>query len=219
MDDDVNAIIAILKTRCNLLGRFRHSSIDMKILSRYLANLADRGLVSNFLARRDEQAFRDLYHRHAPALYQLALRLVGWNVHEAEEAVQDTWMRALEALEGFRWESSLRTWLSGIAINRCRELYRQRARQGHEVVIEQLAQEISTTENFERLDLEQAIAELPNGYRQVLVLHDVEGYTHEEISRMLEIEVGTSKSQLSRARSSVREALQIVKSKSANRSI
>jgi RNA polymerase sigma-70 factor (ECF subfamily) len=98
-------------------------------------------------------------------------------------------------------------------------LYRQRARQNREVVVEQLAQEISTTENFERLDLEQAIAALPNGYRQVLVLHDVEGYTHEEISRMLEIEVGTSKSQLSRARSSVREALQIVKSKSANRSI
>jgi RNA polymerase sigma-70 factor (ECF subfamily) len=191
----------------------------MKILSRYLANLADRRLVSKFLARRNEPSFRELYHRHTPALYQLALRLVGWNVHEAEEVVQDTWMRAIEALGGFRWESSLRTWLSGIAINRCRELYRQRVRQSHEVVIEQLAQEISTTENFERLDLEQAIAALPNGYRQVLVLHDVEGYTHEEISRMLEIEVGTSKSQLSRARSSVREALQAVATKSANRRI
>jgi RNA polymerase sigma-70 factor (ECF subfamily) len=191
----------------------------MKILSRYLANLADRWLVRNFLVQRDEQSFRELYHRHAPALYQLALRLAGWNVHEAEEVVQDTWMRAIEALDGFRWESSLRTWLSGITINRCRELYRQRARQSHEVVVEQLAQEISTTENFERLDLEQAIAALPNGYRQVLVLHDVEGYTHEEISRMLEIEVGTSKSQLSRARSSVREAVQLVAAKSANRRI
>ncbi len=191
----------------------------MKIISRYLANLADRRLVSNFLARRDELSFRELYHRHTPALYQLALRLVGWNVHEAEEVVQDTWMRAIEALDGFRWESSLRTWLSGIAINRCRELYRQRARQSHELVVEQLVQEASTSENFERLDLEQAIAALPNGYRQVLVLHDVEGYTHEEISRMLEIEVGTSKSQLSRARSSVREALQTVATKSANRRI
>ncbi len=191
----------------------------MKILSRYLANFADRRLVSNFLARRDEPSFRELYHRHTPALYQLALRLVGWNVHEAEEVVQDTWMRAIETLDGFRWESSLRTWLSGIAINRCRELYRQRARQSHELVVEQLMQEASTSENFERLDLEQAIAALPNGYRQVLVLHDVEGYTHEEISRMLEIEVGTSKSQLSRARSSVREALQVVATKSANRRI
>ncbi|MCI0696442.1 RNA polymerase sigma factor [candidate division KSB1 bacterium] len=191
----------------------------MKILSRYLANLADRRLVSNFLARRDEPSFRELYHRHTPALYQLVLRLAGWNVHEAEEIVQDTWMRAIEALDGFRWESSLRTWLSGIAINRCRELYRQRARQSHEVMVEQLAQETSITENFERLDLEQAIAALPNGYRQVLVLHDVEGYTHEEISRMLEIEVGTSKSQLARARSSVREALQVVATKSANRRI
>jgi RNA polymerase sigma-70 factor (ECF subfamily) len=191
----------------------------MKIISRYLANLADRRLVSNFFARRDEPSFRELYHRHTPALYQLVLRLVGWNVYEAEEIVQDTWMRAIEALDGFRWESSLRTWLSGIAINRCRELYRQRARQSHEVMVEQLAQEISTAENFERLDLEQAIAALPNGYRQVLVLHDVEGYTHEEISRLLDIEVGTSKSQLSRARSSVREALQVVAAKSANRRI
>lgn len=191
----------------------------MKIISRYLANLAERRLVSNFLARRDETSFRELYHRHTPALYQLTLRLAGWNVHEAEEIVQDTWMRAIEALDKFRWESSLRTWLSGIAINRCRELYRLRVRQGHEVMVEQLAQETSITENFERLDLEQAIAALPNGYRQVLVLHDVEGYTHEEISRMLEIEVGTSKSQLSRARRSVREALQVVASKSANRRI
>lgn len=202
-----------LITRCNLLGRFRHLSIDMKILSKYLANLADRRLVSAFLARKDEQAFRDLYHRHTPALYQLALRLVGWNVHEAEEVVQDVWMRAIEALEGFRWEASLRTWLSSIAINRCHELNRLRARQSHEVMVEQLAQETSITENFERLDLEQAIAGLPNGYRQVLVLHDVEGYTHEEISRMLEIEVGTSKSQLSRARSSVRESMQAMAAK------
>ncbi len=191
----------------------------MKLISRYLANLADRRLVSNFLARRDEPSFRELYHRHTPALYQLVLRLVGWNVHEAEEVVQDMWMRAIEAFDGFRWESSLRTWLSSIAINRCRELYRQRARQSHEVMVEQLAQETSIAENFERLDLEQVIAALPNGYRQVLVLHDVEGYTHEEISRMLEIEVGTSKSQLSRARSSVREALQTVATKSANRRI
>ncbi len=180
----------------------------MKILSTYLAKLADRRLVNNFLAQRDEQSFRALYHRHTPALYQLALRLVGWNVHEAEEVVQETWMRAAEALGKFRWESSLRSWLSGIAINRCRELYRQRARQSHELVAEQLVEENSAANNFERLDLEQAIAVLPNGYRQVLVLHDVEGYTHEEISRLLDIEVGTSKSQLSRARSSVRASLQ-----------
>ncbi|MCG3118568.1 MAG: ECF RNA polymerase sigma factor SigE [bacterium] len=173
----------------------------------------------NFLARRDEQTFRALYHRHTPALYQLALRLASWNVHEAEEAVQDTWLRAIEALEKFRWESSLRTWLSGITINCCRELYRQRARRSDERVAEQYVQEDATTNDCEPLDLEQAIAALPNGYRQVLVLHDVEGYTHEEISRLLDIEVGTSKSQLARARRSVREALQVVAEKSANRRI
>lgn len=170
-------------------------------------------MVRKFLSRRDESSFRELYRRHTPALYQLALRLAGWNVHEAEEVVQDTWVRAIEALAGFRWESSLRTWLCSIAINRCRELYRLRAKQSHALVIEPLAEEIPHAENFERLDLEQAIAALPNGYRQVLVLHDVEGYTHEEISRLLEIEVGTSKSQLSRARHAVRESLQAMAAK------
>lgn len=191
----------------------------MKILSKYLAQRADRRLVRNFLALRDEQAFRALYHRHTPTLYQLALRLAGGNVHEAEEAVQDTWLRAIEALEKFRWESSLRTWLSGIAINCCRELYRQRVRQSDERVAEQYEQEDAATNDFAHLDLEQAIAALPHGYRQVLVLHDVEGYTHEEISRWLDIAVGTSKSQLARARRSVREALQVVAVKSANRRI
>lgn len=191
----------------------------MKILSKYLAQRADRRLVRHFLARRDEQAFRALYRRHTPTLYQLALRLAGGNVHEAEEAVQDTWLRAIEALEKFRWESSLRTWLSGIAINCCRELYRQRARQSDERVAEQYEQEDAATNDFAHLDLEQAIAALPHGYRQVLVLHDVEGYTHEEISRWLDIAVGTSKSQLARARRSVRAALQVVAVKSANRRI
>jgi len=180
----------------------------MKIITSYLAKLADRRLVHNFLARRDEASFRELYQRHAPALYQLALRLVGWKAQEAEEAVQDTWLRAIEKLETFRWESGLRTWLSGILINRCREFYRGRERESSTFIAEELATEVAAIKNFEPIDLEQAITALPNGYRQVLVLHDVEGFTHEEISRMLEIEVGTSKSQLSHARRNIRQALE-----------
>lgn len=179
----------------------------MQIITEYLAQLKDRRLVSNFLARRDESSFRVLYQRHTPTLYQLALRLAGWNVHEAEEIVQDTWLRAVEALAEFRWESSIRTWLSGILINRAREFYRTRKKEQHTIIADELATEVVATEDFERIDLEQAIAALPNGYRQVLVLHDIEGYTHEEIGRLLEIEAGTSKSQLSHARRAVRDAL------------
>jgi len=93
-------------------------------------------------------------------------------------------------------------------INRSRELHRERKKEQHTIIVDELAAEISVSENFERLDLEQAIAALPNGYRQILVLHDIEGYTHQEISRLLEIEIGTSKSQLSHARHAVRNSLQ-----------
>lgn len=189
----------------------------MTILPKYLENLTDRRLVGKFLAQRDELSFRHLYHRHTPALYQLTLRLVGWNVHDAEDVVQEAWTKAIERLEAFRWESSLRTYLCGIAINCCRELYRRRSRQHEAVLPDDVAQATSKIGELERIDLEQAIASLPIGYRQVLVLHDIEGYTHEEISRMMEIEVGTSKSQLSRARRSMREFLQSKKTKNVNR--
>jgi len=180
----------------------------MQIITEYLAQLKDRRLVGNFLARRDEHSFRVLYHRHTPALYQLALRLVGWNFQEAEEIVQDTWLRTVEALAEFRWESGFRTWLSGILINRSREFYRARKKERHAIIADEMAAEVAVAENFDRIDLEQAIAALPNGYRQVLVLHDIEGYTHEEIGRLLEIDAGTSKSQLSHARRAMRDSLQ-----------
>jgi RNA polymerase sigma-70 factor (ECF subfamily) len=180
----------------------------MQIITEYLAQLKDRRLVGNFLARRDEHSFRVLYQRHTPALYQLALRLAGWDVQEAEEIVQDTWLRAVEALAEFRWESSFRTWLSGILINRAREFYRARKKERHTSIADELGAEVAVVQNFERIDLEQAIAALPNGYRQVLVLHDIEGYTHEEIGRLLKIDAGTSKSQLSHARRVMRDSLQ-----------
>jgi len=193
---------------CNLSRRFCHSSIVMTIISKYLENLTDRWLVGKFLAQRDERSFHQLYRRHTPALYQSTLRLVGWNVHDAEDVVQEAWIKAVEKLEAFRWESSLRTWLSGIAINCCRELYRRRSGQHETVLPEEMEQTASRIGELERIDIERAIASLPDGYRQVLVLHDIEGYTHEEIGSMLDIEIGTSKSQLSRARTAMRKTLQ-----------
>jgi RNA polymerase sigma-70 factor (ECF subfamily) len=162
----------------------------------------ERELARAFLAG-DERAFRELYGRCTPALYRILFRLVAGRSDEAADLVQETWLRATRALPGFRWDSALSTWLVSIAINCLRE--RQRTTR---MAIEPAARERSAVESHEhRIDLEQAIAALPDGYRDVFVLHDIEGYTHEEIAQLLAIEAGTSKSQLSRARRALRAAL------------
>ena len=122
--------------------------------------------------------------------------------------VQEAWIRAVRQLSKFRWESSLRTWLTAIGLNLARETLRKRARTRTEEIDDRLELSARPVRDAERIDLERAIARLPNGYRTVLVLHDVQGFTHEEISRQLQIAVGTSKSQLFDARRAVRSLLQ-----------
>jgi RNA polymerase sigma factor (sigma-70 family) len=166
---------------------------------------ADRELVENYLRRREEASFLSLYRRHTPALFGLAVRLCAGERSDAEEILQEAWVRAAQALALFRWSSSLRTWLSGIVVNGWREHARARRRDvplegepsaaGHEVPV------------AARIDLAQAVGDLPDGFRAVVVLHDVEGFTHEEIGRLLGIEAGTSKSQLARAREALRRRL------------
>ena len=173
-----------------------------------LSSADDRSLADAVAGTGDERAFRELYRRHAPALYQLVLRMLGGETADAEDVVQETWIRAVRQLSKFRWESSLRTWLSAIGLNLAREILRKRGRARAEEFDERLGLAARPVRDGERIDLERAIARLPNGYRTVLVLHDVEGYTHEEISRQLQIAVGTSKSQLFDARRAVRSLLQ-----------
>jgi RNA polymerase sigma factor (sigma-70 family) len=167
---------------------------------------ADRVLAERVWRDNDEGAFRTLYRRHTPALHQFALRLLGGNEHEAEDVVQDTWIRAVEHLAEFRWEASLKTWLAGIALNVCRGLFRRKDRAWVTLHAGDEPTADPRTE-IELWDLEGAIAGLAPGYRTVLVLHDVEGFTHEEIAGRLEISPNTSKSQLSRARRALRVAL------------
>jgi len=172
------------------------------------ATSQDRALVDRFLRDRSESAFRALYHRHAPRLYQLALRLAGWREDEAAEILQDSWVRATRKLPEFRWESALATWLAGIVVNRSREARRERT--GGPIPLETLGAEPPgpSAGSETRLDLERAVASLPEGYRRVLILHDIEGYTHPEIGGVLGIEVGTSKSQLFEARRALRRRLE-----------
>lgn len=166
---------------------------------------ADLRLVARFLRSRDETAFRDLYRRHAAILYRYCLATLRES-GAAESAVQETWLRAVRHLERFDGRSTLRSWLVGIARNCCRELRRERARlrpvpDPDETIPERWSS------GTHRIDLQRAVDALPPRARSVLLLHDVEGCTHVEIGDMLEIDAGTSKSQLSRARRLLRRAL------------
>ncbi|MCP3959179.1 MAG: sigma-70 family RNA polymerase sigma factor [bacterium] len=174
---------------------------------------AGKALVAAYLESRGEGPFRALYRRHTPRIYQLALRILGGDERDAEEAVQETWIRAVRKLDAFAWRSTLSTWITGIAINVCRDLVRRRRSRPRPVAEEAAAEPAGPepvgtvlTKDL-RLDLERAISSLPQRSRQVLVLHDVEGYTHVEIGRFLDIEAGTSKSQLFQARKAMRARL------------
>ncbi len=166
----------------------------------------DRELAVLVLAG-DEPAFRQLYRRHTPRLLALVLRFLGGVEADAEDVVQEAWLRATERLGQFRWEAAFSSWLAAIALNLAREHIRKRSRRNE---VEWPEDDPPACEPLDRVDvpdLERAIARLPAGYRQVLVLHDVEGYRHEEIAQLLGVSAGTSKSQLFHARRAVRQAL------------
>lgn len=158
----------------------------------------DAALVSAFL-RGSEDAFGALYARHAPRMYGLARRLLGPHAGEADDVLQTAWMRASRRLQTFRGASSLSTWLCGFVVNCCRERAPGRLVSAEPPVPPPPAMRLD-----DPIDVHRALASLPDGYRAVLVLHDIEGHTHVEIARLLGIEPGTSKSQLSRARQAMR---------------
>jgi RNA polymerase sigma-70 factor (ECF subfamily) len=168
--------------------------------------MTDEILVNRFLASRSERDFRILYQANTPALYRTALRLCGGTKEMAEELIQETWCVAIRKLPGFQWKSSLRTWLIGILINLSKELHRRNAK----IMTNENTRQNQIHQNsfdLQSFDLENAIKALPPGYRQIVILHDVEGYTHHEIAEMLQITEGTSKSQLFHARKNLRDFL------------
>lgn len=169
---------------------------------------SDRELADAIVRGGDEEAFRVLYRRHSPRVFQFVLRLLGGDVAEAEDVMQETWLRAARALGAFRWESAFSSWLSGIALNRVRELARKRKRSLTQVDGD-WEFGVPPVDAGKRIDLERALALLPPGFRTVLVLHDVEGFTHQEIGDRLGITDGTSKSQLHGARKAMRRLMNV----------
>lgn len=168
----------------------------------------ERSLVAA-AARGEVAAFETLYRRHAARVHGVIARLVG-NGPRAEDLTQDAFVRAWQALPAFRYESALGTWLHRLAVNTA--LMDLRGRRGRLEEGEDALESVGVADSAGhrtalRLDLERAVASLPPGARAVLVLYDVEGWTHEEIAAELGIAVGSSKAQLHRARQLLRARL------------
>lgn len=168
----------------------------------------DGALVQRSIAG-DLRAFELLYRKHVGRVHGAILRIVGMNHARAEELTQDAFVRAWQKLGGFRFESAFSTWLYRLGVNVALMDLRGA---GNEQTVEDEVLEFAAGGDVpfcagERADLEQAVAKLPPRARAVLVLHDVEGWKHEEIAKELGMAVGSSKAQLHRARGLVRKLL------------
>lgn len=159
-------------------------------------------------AAGDERAFERLYRRHVARIHTLVRRMAGEDA--ADDLTQDVFIRAWDKLPTFRAESAFGTWLHRLAVNVVLSRHRGGASERRWMLDDESglgrAPAISPHPGI-AMDLEAAIARLPEGARQVFVLHDVEGWTHEEIAAEFGLVAGTSKSQLSRARAALRRML------------
>lgn len=166
----------------------------------------------------DHHAFAQLYAQHKRRIYSLCLRMVG-NPAEAEDLTQEAFLQLHRKIATFRGDSAFSTWLHRLAVN---VVLMQLRKKGLPVTsLDEAmdptredaparsfgAPDLALTGSIDRLALERAVAALPAGYRLVFVLHDIEGYEHNEIATMLDCSIGNSKSQLHKARLKLRDAL------------
>jgi RNA polymerase sigma-70 factor (ECF subfamily) len=172
-------------------------------------------ILTQSAAKGDMKAFEEIYNRHHRRVYSLCLRMLQ-NTAEAEDLTQEVFIQLYRKIGSFRGDSAFTTWLHRLTVNQVLMHFRKRT-----VKFEKTTEEGETpvqivpgTENsgkmpiVDKIALENAIAQLPTGYKNVFVLHDVEGYEHEEVAKILGCSVGTSKSQLHKARLKMRKLLQ-----------
>ena len=174
----------------------------------------------------DHQAFATLYSLHKRRIYSLCLRMVG-NIAEAEDLTQEAFLQLHRKISTFRGDSAFSTWLHRLAIN---VVLMQLRKKGLPLISLDEAMEptpdegpgrsfgtpdLNLTGAIDRLALERAVAKLPAGYRLIFILHDVEGFEHNEIASMLDCSIGNSKSQLHKARLKLRENLRVQPRKEA----
>ncbi len=165
-------------------------------------------------SKGDMAAFEEIYQRHHRRVYSICLRMLQ-NAFEAEDLTQDVFIQLYRKVGSFRGDSAFTTWLHRLTVNQVLMHFRKRnvkfektTEEG--VTPDQIVVGTSDPERMRVVDkiaLENAIDQLPDGYKNVFVLHDVEGFEHEEVARILGCSVGTSKSQLHKARLKLRKLL------------
>jgi RNA polymerase sigma-70 factor (ECF subfamily) len=159
----------------------------------------------------DVEAFETLYQQHAARLYTMACRMAG-SPEDGEDLLQEIFLQAYRKLGSFKGDSAIGTWLYRLALNHCLDFVRSR-----QAKMSKLTETLDADTSFQptarretpiaRLDLERAVERLPEGCREAFVLHDVEGFDHKEVGRLLGIAEGTSKSQVFKARMRLRSLL------------
>jgi len=158
----------------------------------------------------DVDAFEAIYRQHSGRIFSLTSRMTG-SAAEGEDLLQEIFLQAYLKLESFKGESALGTWLYRLAVNHCLDYLRSRQAKNTRVTdpLEDAALQPAAPRDtpIARIDLERAIATLPEGCRAAFVLHDVEGFDHQEVARLLGIAEGTSKSQVFKARMKLRAIL------------
>ena len=158
----------------------------------------------------DERALRALWTRHAPHIDLVVRRLVGGDADAAADIAQEVWIQIFRALPSYRGDSQFGTWAHRIAVNRTLNALRKTRRLASieaDIQEDSASVETDTDRSFLAASIEQAMTRLSPGARAVFVLHDIEGFTHEEIARDLGITAGGSKSQLFKARAKLRKLL------------
>jgi RNA polymerase sigma-70 factor, ECF subfamily len=172
--------------------------------------LSDTELIAAVLAG-DVRAERTLYDTHVERVFRLCCRLANGDADRAQDFTQETFVRGFDRLAEFRGEAALSTWLHSIAVSVSLNGMRKVKRwQDRETALEDAPQVAAAGREAEpdlKMRLRRAVAALPEHYRVVFVMYDMEGYTHEEIGSALGMPIGTSKARLSRARAQLREAL------------
>jgi RNA polymerase sigma-70 factor, ECF subfamily len=167
--------------------------------------------------RGESEAFADLFHAHKARIYSICLRMTN-NTAQAEDLTQDAFLQVFRKLSTFKGNSALSTWLYRIAVNTVLMHFRKKALKqvsldepsNHDATMvkrEYGSRDGRLTGAVDRITLARAIRDLPTGYRTIFLLHEVEGYEHQEIAKILNCSVGNSKSQLHKAKLRIREFL------------
>jgi RNA polymerase sigma-70 factor (ECF subfamily) len=192
------------------------SAVVSDTIGQYPSTIGDDRSATLEVVRRaqagDVAAFENLYREHSGRVFALCLRLKGGDREDATELLQDVFVRAWRRLETFRGDSAFSSWLHRLAVNTMLENARSERRRTARVLA---MEDTSTLPGAARssgvdlkLEMEEAVASLPKGARIAFVLHDIEGYQHQEIAEQLSVSVGTVKAQLHRARRLLRARLE-----------